>query len=218
MPKIVKDFIIENKSSFRGKKIFIICTMGLFSGDGADCSARLFKKFGVEVVGGLHLKMPDCIGDKKILKKSIEGNRRIIQRANEKIHISARRFKEDNPTKEGPNFVYHIAGLLGQRLWFFCKTAAYKNKPNVDEQKCSGCGRCVPSCPMNNIEIIIILGAIEGIAVGSFVMFSIQFLLSMFFGRSLCGYICPVGGLQECLTLANNNLISTVHILFFKQL
>jgi len=153
-PKIVKDFLIENKSCFRGKKVFIICTMGLCSGDGAGCSARLFKRFGADVVGGLHLKMPDSIGDEKVLKKSLEENRRIINQANEKIRLSARRLKEGNPTKEGLNILYHIAGLLGQRLWFYGKTATYKNKPNIDRQKCCGCGRCVPLCPMNNIEII----------------------------------------------------------------
>ncbi|MDR0302288.1 MAG: iron-sulfur protein, partial [Treponema sp.] len=41
-PKIVHDFIVNNGNIFKGKKIFIIATMGLFSGDGAGCSARLF--------------------------------------------------------------------------------------------------------------------------------------------------------------------------------
>ena len=51
---------------------------------------------------------------------------------------------------------------------------------------------------------IIIMGAMEGVIAGSFIMFSILFILSLFIGRSLCGYICPVGGLQECLMLVNN--------------
>jgi len=33
---------------------------------------------------------------------------------------------------------------------------------------------------------LIVLGAIEGIIAGSFIMFSIQFALSIFFGRTLC--------------------------------
>ena len=51
---------------------------------------------------------------------------------------------------------------------------------------------------------LIVMGAIEGIAAGSFIMFGLQFVLSIFLGRSLCGYVCPVGGLQECLILASN--------------
>ena len=55
---------------------------------------------------------------------------------------------------------------------------------------------------------LIVMGAITGIVTGSFIMFSLQFILSLFFGRSLCGYICPVGGLQECLMLASNKKLN----------
>ena len=48
---------------------------------------------------------------------------------------------------------------------------------------------------------IIVMGAIEGTISASFIMFSIMFVISLFLGRSLCGFFCPVGGLQECLML-----------------
>ena len=63
---------------------------------------------------------------------------------------------------------------------------------------------------------LIILGALEGIASGSVVMFSLQFLFSLFFGRSLCGYICPLGGLQECLMLVNNKQVKNGKINLLK--
>jgi len=50
----------------------------------------------------------------------------------------------------------------------------------------------------------IVLGAMEGIIGGSLIIFSVMFVLSIFFGRIICGYACPVGGVQECLMLANN--------------
>jgi ferredoxin-type protein NapH len=49
-----------------------------------------------------------------------------------------------------------------------------------------------------------VLGALEGVASGSIVLFILLFIFSLFLGRSLCGYICPVGGLQECMMLVNN--------------
>ena len=52
---------------------------------------------------------------------------------------------------------------------------------------------------------IIVLGALNGIVAASMVVFIAFFVFSLLLGRSLCGYICPVGGLQECLTLVNNN-------------
>jgi len=153
-PKIVYDFIVEHRKNFAGKNIFIIATMGLFSGDGTGCSARLFKKYGAKIIGGLHIKMPDCIGDVKLLKKTLDENRNIIKIADEKIQYSAKRLKEGKPTKEGLNTFYHIAGLFGQRLWFYGKSTSYKNKPDIDLHKCINCGICVKNCPMNNLEKI----------------------------------------------------------------
>ena len=51
---------------------------------------------------------------------------------------------------------------------------------------------------------LIVLGAIEGVVTGAFIMFSLQFALSLLLGRSPCGYFCPIGGLQECLMFAVN--------------
>ncbi len=75
LPKIVYDFIVNNFAAWKDKNIFVVATMGLFSGDSAGCAARLFKKYGAKILGGLHIKMPDCIGDVKLLKKSIEENK-----------------------------------------------------------------------------------------------------------------------------------------------
>jgi len=61
--------------------------------------------------------------------------------------------KNKTPPQEGLSFPHHMAGLFGQRLWFYKKTATYKKKPNVDKEKCSGCGLCVRLCPMKNIAI-----------------------------------------------------------------
>jgi len=98
--------------------------------------------------------MPDCIGDEKLLKKSLERNKETVRQADVKIIRAAEALKKGAPTQEGLNILYHIAGLLGQRLWFYNKTTTYMHKPDVDEQKCIGCGRCAELCPMQNIEII----------------------------------------------------------------
>ena len=69
VPKILRDFIIENKELWENKKIFVIATMGLFSGDGAGIRGGLLHQYGAKIIGGLHLKMPDSIGDEKVLKR-----------------------------------------------------------------------------------------------------------------------------------------------------
>jgi len=41
-------------------------------------------------------------------------------------------------------------------------------------------------------------GAVQGIVVGSFILFALQFLLSLFVGRAFCGWACAGAGLQDC--------------------
>lgn len=153
LPKIVRDFIVKNSNIWREKNIFIIATMGLFSGDGSGVSARLFKKFGANIVGGLHIKMPDCIGDVKALKKSCEENLQTVQASVRKINFAAECYKNKKPTVEGLNFISHMAGLFGQRLYFYSKTKNYTDSVKIRRNVCTGCGKCEKLCPMKNIRI-----------------------------------------------------------------
>lgn len=153
LPKIVRDFFTEHLALFQEKKVFLIATMGLFSGDGTGCGARVLRKGGAEIVGGLHLKMPDCIGDVKALKRSLAENQQLIQDAEQKIIEAAGNLKQGNPPQEGLNFFYHVAGLFGQRLWTYGKTREYSDKLRVDREACIGCGICVDLCPMQNLRL-----------------------------------------------------------------
>lgn len=153
LPKIVSDFIYGNSALWKGKNVFIFATMGMFSGDGTGCSARILKKFGANITGGLHIKMPDCIGDVSLLKKPPEENRKIITAAANKIDSAAKSFLNRKPPCDGLNVFYHLAGLFGQRLWFYGKTKEYTQNPKIDSTKCVGCGVCERICPMGNIKV-----------------------------------------------------------------
>ena len=149
LPKIVRDFICENSDIWKGKRVFIIATMGLFSGDGAGVAARLFKRYGAQVWGGLHLKMPDCICDVKALKRTPAQNKQIVIQAEERIKSSVCNLKNGTPTKDGLGFLCHIAGLLGHRLWFYHRTQEYSDKIQIDTDYCIKIEMC-DACPMNN--------------------------------------------------------------------
>lgn len=153
LPIIVSDFITNNSAFWKDKKIFIIATMGLFSGDGAGCSARLFKKYGAKILGGLHIKMPDCIGDVKLLKKSHDENRKIIMKADDKIEKTSRGILAEKYPKNGLSVVSRFAGLFGQRLYFRKKTKQYYCGIKINTAKCIACGLCASICPMNNIAV-----------------------------------------------------------------
>lgn len=110
-PYMVREFISKNSALWQGKNILCVATMGAFSGDGAGCTARLLKKYGANILGGLHIKMPDSVCDSKLLKKSSDENRRIIAAANRKIEETALHIRNGKYPKNGINsfFVYHRA-------------------------------------------------------------------------------------------------------------
>lgn len=152
MPYMVRDFIQSNQTLWSRKKVFCVATMGAFSGDGAGCSARLLKKYGADILGGLHIHMPDSVCDSKLLKKSLDENHEIVRLADDKIEKSAKSILEGKYPKEGITFISHLCGLFGQRLWFYGKTTGYSDKLKISGA-CIGCGKCVNVCPMHNIVL-----------------------------------------------------------------
>lgn len=152
IPKFVKDFIQKHAELWKGKRIFVIATMGMFSGDGSGILARELKKYGADILGGLHVKMPDSIADEKLLKHSLEENKRTVALAAEKLKKAAAAFQNGKIPQEGIGFLSHLAGLFGQRLYFSQKTKQYSNKLKIDQNTCIGCGTCADLCPMDNIK------------------------------------------------------------------
>lgn len=51
---------------------------------------------------------------------------------------------------------------------------------------------------------LIIAGLVEGIIAGCFVIFIIQGLAALVFGRAFCGWLCPAGAIQECAQQINS--------------
>lgn len=151
-PFMVRDFIKSNTYLWKGKKVLCVATMGAFSGDGAGCTARLLKKYGAVILGGLHIHMPDSVCDSKLLKKSVEENKQIVAQADIKIEMTAQKIQKGEYPEEGITFFSHLAGLFGQRLWFYNKTTGYSDKLKINDD-CIACGLCSQLCPMNNIQI-----------------------------------------------------------------
>ncbi len=151
-PVMVRDFIRSHADIWKDKKVLCVATMGLFSGDGAGCSARLLKRYGAKVVGGLHIRMPDSVCDVKLLQKPAEKNRKIIIEADRKIEKRAEKIRHGKYPKDGMRLYNRIAGFIGQRLWYYGKTKDYTDKLKISAD-CTGCGVCIPICPMENISV-----------------------------------------------------------------
>lgn len=151
-PIFVRDYIKMHPSIWENKKILCLNTMGLFSGDGTGCTARMFRKYGANVVGGMQIRMPDSVCDSKALKKSLVENQKIVQKADMKIQQVAQQIKDGVFPQEGLSLLAHMKGLFGQRLWFYGKTTHYSDRVKISSN-CIGCGLCARDCPMQNIKM-----------------------------------------------------------------
>lgn len=151
-PVMVRDFIKDHGDIWNGKKVLCVATQAMFSGDGAGCAARPLRKYGAEIVGGVHFLMPDSISDSKLLKNTSEKNISIIAKTDRKIEQAAAQIKIGRYPQEGIHFYSRVAGLLGQRLWFYSKTTHYSDKLKISDA-CVGCGHCAEVCPMNNLKL-----------------------------------------------------------------
>ncbi len=151
VPKFLSDFIHNHSEFWNGKRVFIIATMALFSGDGAGVLGRLLKRYGAIVTGGLHLQMPDSIADEKVLKRSLEKNTQLVGKATNKIEKAVINIKNGKYPQEGLGIFSRLAGFWSQRLWFGYRTRRYSDKLKVDADKCIGCAKCAKLCPTENI-------------------------------------------------------------------
>ena len=126
IPQMLKDFVDRYRRLWQGKKIFVIATMGLFSGDGVGVLDRRLRKYGAQITGGLHLKMPASIADEKVLKHPIEKNVNLVRAAEEKINSAVCDMKnlniENNIVKAG--------------------------------NRCTMCYRCLNICPKQAIALL----------------------------------------------------------------
>ncbi|MCL2086282.1 MAG: EFR1 family ferrodoxin [Oscillospiraceae bacterium] len=155
IPKIAKDFIIENKASFKGKKVFIIATKGLFNAFGVGYARRIFADCGAEFIGSSQFNMPDNIRDLKIMEVAFDYSKdgKILEKTDKKIAKAADKFKASKRQKSGLNPLNYIIGFFLKILWFYPNTDSYITAPKVDTEKCNSCGLCVKLCPMKNLTI-----------------------------------------------------------------
>lgn len=54
---------------------------------------------------------------------------------------------------------------------------------------------------------LVIEGTLEGVVSGSFIMFVLMFISSLFLGRAYCGWVCPGSEIQDQIAKINNNKI-----------
>lgn len=175
LPFFVREFIVKNKGLWKGKNVFIVTTAGIVTGDGTGCGARLLKKYGAKVLGGMQIRMPHNVCDYKEkkedvplspdklylknmqkeseLKKLAEENKKLIKAADEKVDAAVKDFKRGVYPQEGLNLSARISGAFTRRFSTGKHTGGYSDKLKINEDVCDGCRICAEQCPMHNITI-----------------------------------------------------------------
>lgn len=153
VPMILRRFVRDHAELWPGRRVFVVATMALFSGDGAGVLARLLRQYGATVTGGLHLQMPDSIADERVLKRTPAKNRRLVEAALRKIARAADGIRRGRYPRQGLGLLPRLAGFLTQRLWFGHRTRQYHSGPKINAGSCIGCGRCARLCPTGNITM-----------------------------------------------------------------
>ena len=155
MPRIMKDFILNNPEVFQGRDLITLASQHSFSGDGGALAANLIK-YKKAHAASIHINLPSNIADAAKLIKIKNGdkiNKKLIK-ADRKIKRLTSEIVNGKIVKEGTSLFSRFAGFFVQRLWFkyFIEKRLRKGL-KIDGDICSYCGKCSACCPMGNINI-----------------------------------------------------------------
>ncbi len=151
MPKLISDFLLKHKKSFKNKIVNTIVTQMMFSGDGAAMALRELKEENIITKYSIHFSMPNNISDVKMLRFSkVDKIQRLLQKKDEKITKYISKINKEIRISHGRRFYSRILAYTLQRSfgpWFHRK---YEKKWQV-EDSCILCNLCVTNCPVDNL-------------------------------------------------------------------
>jgi len=152
VPRIMREFVAEHMEVLQGKKVIILCTQLMLSGDGTRKFALLFPKNHIDVIYTEHFFLPNNMNDLPILpiasNKSIE---RSLGRAKKKMASVHRNIQSGTVKKRGFSIPSRILGL--PQAIFMSPIERRANHTVSIDSDCTKCGLCIEICPMDNFSI-----------------------------------------------------------------
>jgi len=160
VPRNMRAFVVKHKKILNGKKIIIIVTQMLFSGDGARVLTDLLQDCAVDVIYAEHFRMPDNIGNIFIFPKgSAKKIRKYVSRAEKKLHHVCLDIKNGKVKKRGFSAASKLLGKIQGVFWqgdsskiepgTFSAESWSKNRVKI-HKGCTACNLCVGICPVKN--------------------------------------------------------------------
>ena len=160
VPLIMREFVA--KHSFKGKKLIILVTQLIFSGDGARVLCDLFPKNHVDVIYAEHFLMPNNVCNFALLRQTSDKKiQKQIKRAGKKLDRLCENIKRGKVVLRGFSGPSRILGKVQGVPWQGDSrnssvsegTMEYRAKHGARiSQDCNSCNICVECCPMKNFE------------------------------------------------------------------
>jgi len=161
VPRIMREFVAKHMKCFYGKKIIILVTQVIFSGDGARVFTDMFRKNTIEVIYAEHINMPNNVGNIPFLgKPSTKALQRTFNKAEAHVACICEDIRNGIIKKRGFSRFSQFLGCIQGKIWqgdsrkiaprIFSAEHKAKNGVKIHKE-CTSCNLCVSICPMKNL-------------------------------------------------------------------
>ncbi|MCL2851866.1 MAG: EFR1 family ferrodoxin [Defluviitaleaceae bacterium] len=151
-PRIMREFAAKYAHRLRGKKIIILVTQMLFSGDGARSFTDIFKRGYINVIYAEHFNMPNNVSNFMLLKLPRSMAKQCIRRAEMKLERVCRELRSGIVRRRGFNGASRFLGKFQGVPWLAFMEQWARGDIRVG-LGCTLCGLCTNICPMDNLRI-----------------------------------------------------------------
>lgn len=152
VPRIMREFISNHLTELHNKKLIILYTQLMFSGDGARAFTDLLPKGYGEVIYAEHFNMPNNICNFALFPiKNGDDTNKYIKTAQKKMNLVCKNLEQGIVKKRGFNGFSHLIGKSQSAFW---PDIEEKNKSSVKtDGDCTKCGVCIKLCPVENLTL-----------------------------------------------------------------
>ncbi|MDR2828428.1 MAG: EFR1 family ferrodoxin [Acholeplasmatales bacterium] len=163
LPEIVRNFIDNNGILWNKKNIFIFVTAGMMYGPSIGIAACLLKSYGANILGSEFFKMPDCIGDVKLIVTLLPRRKNpqtILKSDSKMVELATKIINKEYPQvglsiKLKPNALEKHSSSLKPKIDLDkCNNCRLCRKTCPSPDKCTQCYRCFSICPRQAITIM----------------------------------------------------------------
>ena len=158
IPRNMREFVVKHMSDINGKRVVILITQMMFSGDGARVFTDMFWDGAIDVIYAEHFNMPHNIP--VLWKPGNRGIQRRFKKAEAKVMRVCQDIKNGIVKRRGFSRFSQFLGSIQGKPWQgdskeiapSIKSIEHRAKDGVKVHgDCTACNLCVRICPVKNL-------------------------------------------------------------------